>query len=409
MIKLSKFPFKTQKSVPNGSDNKSTWILLQAGFIRQTMAWVYTYTTFGLKVLRKIENIIREEMNNYGAFETLMPALSPKEIWEKTGRWDTIDVMFHLPATNKKEYGLNSTHEELITPLMWDFIQSYKDLPTCVYQIQNKFRNEKRAKSGLLRWREFIMKDAYSFHSSNEDFEKYYEWMKKVYLNIFQKLGLWESAVIALADWWTFTEKYSHEFQIKIEIWEDTIYKCDNCKINFNEELIDLKKGFKCLECNCKKSEKFSASEIWNIFPLETKFTKIFWVKYLSEDNKMETPLMWCYWIWVSRAMWLIAEKFVWEKWIQWPKNIAPASYYIIVIWEENLEKAQSIAKDLENKWEEIILDDRMWKKFSFGQKIRDCELLWIPNKIIFSPKTVELWGYELKQKWKKDIFIKQN
>ena len=399
MIKLSKFPFKTLKTVPNGSDNKSTWILLQAGFIRQTMAGVYTYTTLWLKVLRKIENIVREEMNNYGAFESLLPALSPKEIWEKTGRWDSIDVMFHLPAANNKEFWLNSTHEELITPLMWDFIQSYKDLPICVYQIQNKFRNEKRAKSGLLRWREFLMKDAYSFHSSNEDFEKYYEWIKWVYLKIFERLGLWEDTIIALADWWTFTDKYSHEFQVKIEVGEDTIYKCSDCGVNFNEELIDLNKGFKCVKCNCEKSEKFSASEIWNIFPLETKFTSTFWVKYLAENNKMETPLMWCYGIWVSRAMWLIAEKFAWEKWIKWPESVAPAKYYIVAIWEESLEKVDEIIKKWNLDKSEIILDDRMWKKIGFGQKIWDAELLWIPNVIVISPKTLEENSYELN--WK--------
>lgn len=399
MIKLSNFPFKTQKTIPNWSDNKSTWVLLQAGFIRQTMAWVYSYTTLWLKVLRKIEKIVREEMDNYGANETLLPALSPKELWDKTGRWDSIDVMFHLPAANNKEFWLNSTHEELITPLIWDFIQSYKDLPTCAYQIQNKFRNEKRAKSWLLRWREFIMKDAYSFHSSNEDFERYYEWMKEVYLNIFKKLWLWEDTIIALADWGTFTDKFSHEFQVKIDIWEDTIYKCNKCWVNFNEELIDIEKGFKCLECWCIESEVFKASEIWNIFPLETKFTAAFWIQYLEEDNKMKTPLMWCYGIWVSRAMWLIAEKFVTDKWIKWPENIAPAKYYIAVIWEENLEKAEKLIEKLNLNKSELILDDRFGRKIGFWQKMWDAELFWIPNKIVISKKTLEQDSYELN--WK--------
>jgi prolyl-tRNA synthetase len=304
--------------------------------------------------------------------------------------------MFHLPAANNKEYWLNSTHEEIVTPLVWEFIQSYKDLPTSVYQIQNKFRNEKRAKSWILRWREFLMKDAYSFHSSDEDFEKYYEWMKKVYLNIFKKIGLWEDTVIALADWWTFTEKFSHEFQVKTEIGEDTIYECQKCETNFNEELIDLSKGFKCLKCNNQEFIKFSASEIWNIFPLETKFTKAFWVQYLWEDNKMQTPLMGCYGIWVSRAMWLVAEKYVWEKGIAWPKNIAPAKYYIAVIWEENIEKALELIDKLNLDKSEIILDDRMWRKIGFGQKMWDAELLWIPNIIVISKKTLEQDSYEL-------------
>jgi prolyl-tRNA synthetase len=294
---------------------------------------------------------------------------------------------------------LNSTHEEIVTPLVWEFIQSYKDLPTCVYQIQNKFRNEKRAKSGILRGREFLMKDAYSFHSSDEDFVKYYEWMKKVYLRIFERLGLGEDTVIALADWWTFTDKFSHEFQVKLGIWEDDIYICKSCGLGHNKEIVDEEKWFVCAECGDKEYTLEKASEIGNIFPLETKFTKAFNVEYLDENNKMQTPKMWCYGIGVSRAMWIIAEKFATEKWISWPENVAPADYYIIVLWEENLEKAEKLAEKFEKDWKEVILDDRMWRKFGFGQKAWDAELLWIPNKIIISPKTIEQGGYELNGK----------
>jgi len=403
MIKLSNFPFKTSKSEINASDNKSTSILLQAGFIRQTMAWVYTYTTLWLKVLKKIENIVREEMDNYWASECLMPALSPKELWDKTWRWDTVDVLFHLPAANNKEYALNSTHEEVVTPLVWEFINSYKDLPCATYQIQNKFRNEKRAKSGLLRWREFLMKDLYSFHSSDKDFIEYYEWMKKVYMRIFERIWLWEDTVIALADWWDFTEKFSHEFQVRLEIWEDEIYKCENCWTSHNEEVINPE-SFECSECKWSEFEKFSASEIWNIFPLETKFSKAFNVKYSDENNQEKNPLMWCYWIWVSRAMWIVAEKYVSDKWIKWPENISPVDYYIIVVWDDNLEKAEEIAKKLESEWKDVILDDRMWRKFWFWLKAGDCELYWIPNRIVVSPKTLELWGYELTRGWEREI-----
>ncbi|USN58182.1 MAG: hypothetical protein H6767_07830 [Candidatus Peribacteria bacterium] len=218
MIQLSKLPFKTMKTAPSGSDNRGTSLLLQAGLIRQTMAGVYSYTTLGLEVLRHIEVMVREEMNAAGCFETLMPSLSPRELWDTTGRWDTIDVMFHVPAANDKEYGLNSTHEEIVVPLVSEFIQSYKDLPSCVYQIQNKFRNEKRAKSGLLRGREFIMKDAYSFHANDEDFKDFYTKMTEVYMRVFHRLGLGEDTVIAVADGGTFTDKYSHEFQVRLGI-----------------------------------------------------------------------------------------------------------------------------------------------------------------------------------------------
>ena len=404
MLKLSKFPFKTLKSKPNISDNKSTSLLLQSGFIRQTMAGVYTYTTLWLKVLRNIEKIVREEMDNAWAFETLMPALSPKELWDKTGRWDAIDVFFHVPAANNKEYGLNSTHEEVITPLLSEFINSYKDLPLCAYQIQNKFRNEKRAKSWLLRWREFLMKDAYSFHSSNEDFVEYYENMKSVYMKIFDRLGLWKDTYITLADWWTFTDKYSHEFQVVLPIWEDNIYICDKCNTSHNEEIVWDK--FVCTSCKWVDYRVEKASEVWNIFPLETKFTKAFWVKYLDKDNKENIPLMWCYGIWVSRLMWVIAEYFMSEKWILWPESIAPATHYIIIIWEENIGKAESLAKQIESDGGSVIVDDRMWKKLWFWQKALDCELFGIPNRIVVSPKTLEKWGYELKERDKEDMIV---
>ncbi len=404
MIQLSKFPFKTSKTMPKVSDNKSTGLLLQAGFIRQTMAGVYTYTTLGQRIYNNIENIVREEMDSVWAFETKMPNLSPKEFWDQTNRWN-IDVLFHVPATNNKEYALNCTHEEIVTPLLGDFIQSYKDLPTCAYQIQYKFRNEKRAKSGLLRGREFIMKDAYSFHASDEDFVEYYEKMKEVYMKIFERLWLWKDTFIALADGGTFTEKYSHEFQVRLEIGEDTIYTCQKCWLSHNEEVISVD-SFKCLECRGGKYKKFSASEIWNIFPLETKFSKAFGLTYSDENNKAQTPIMGCYWIGVSRAMWIVAEYFMTEKWINWPAHIAPANYYIIVLWEENVDKAQEISINLEKQWKTVILDDRMGRKFWFWQKAWDCELWWIPNRIVISPKTLEKWGYELRKQGEKEVII---
>lgn len=551
MIYLSKFPFKTQKTAPKVSDNRSTSILLQAWFIRQTMAWVYTYTTLWLKVLEKIKKIVREEMNNYGAFETLMPALSPRELWDTTGRWDSIDVMFHVPAANNKEYWLNSTHEEIVTPLLGEFIKSYKDLPVCAYQIQNKYRNEKRAKSGLLRGREFVMKDAYSFHADNEEFVKYYEWMKQVYMNVFTRLWLANDTYIAQADGWTFTEKYSHEFQVKLEIWEDIIFFDKKSKDCFNREVapsmiptpnisekeqkerqdieahwiiwvealtkafwVPARKSTKTMmfdidgrfvvvsvrwdyDINTLKLQKllwaksiklaspelvlektwseigyawiynlpawtevyiddsldgitnfetgtnktwyhsinvnfwrdlpfpdkfydfkeakagdknpktwevyevFKASEVWNIFPLETKFSGAFGLTYLDDKNQSKTPLMGCYGIWVSRLMWVVAEYFLDEVWIAWPENLSPFTHYIVVIWEENVDKVIKISKILNTNLDDIIVDDRL--TVGYGQKMSDAELMWISNIIIISPKTLEKWWYEIKKRWSKE------
>lgn len=551
IIEMSKFPFKTQKTTPNGSDNKSTWLLLQAWLIRQTMAWVYTYTTLWLNVLRKIENIVREEMNAIWCYETSMPNLSPKELWETTNRWD-IDVLFHVPAANDKEYALNCTQEELVTPLMKEFIQSYKDLPVCAYQIQYKFRNEKRAKSWILRWREFIMKDAYSFHASDEEFRQYYDIMAKAYMKVFERLGLWKDTFMAMADGWVFTDKYSHEFQVKLEIWEDKIYrdpvsgKCYNLEVtpakvwkeNISDEILQekqdilvewiiwvealekhlgipkhkttktmmfetedsrfivasvrwdydintlkLQKIIWCKSLNLASEERvlketgasigyawiinlpekvelflddsvknltnfetgtnktgyhsinvnfwrdvelpekfydfkeaklwdknpetwevyevFNASEIGNIFPLETKFSKAFWLTYLDENNETKTPLMWCYGLWVTRSMWIVAEYYASEKGILWPKNLAPADYYVIVLWEDNLDKARELCISLSNSWKTVIFDDRMSKKVGFGQKAWDSELLGIPTRIVISPKTLELWGYEILERGK--------
>lgn len=405
MIKLSNFPIKTLKTRPVISDNISTSILLQAGFIRQTMAWVYNYTTLWLKILRKIENIVREEMDNYGSSEILMSGLSPMDIWEKTGRAD-IEEYFKVPTYGDKFYRLNPTHEEIVVPLMKEFINSYKDSWACVYQIQNKYRNEKRAKSGLLRGREFLMKDAYSFHISDEEFVSYYEGMKKVYMKIFDRLWLLKDTYITLADGWLFTDKYSHEFQVVLPIWEDEIYICDKCNTSHNKEVVDLENGFVCTNCWEKSHKVEKASEVWNIFPLETKFSKPFWVKMLDENNKENDVIMWCYGIWVSRLMWVIAEYFMTEKGIAWPESIAPADYYIIVLGDENIEKATILAKKLESDWFEVILDDRMWKKIGFWQKAWDCELYWIPNRIVVSSKTLESGAYELTKRGEESKII---
>ncbi len=400
MIRLSKFPFKPEKVAPKASDNVSTSLLLQAGFIRQLMAGVYTYTTLWLKVLKKIENIIRQEMNNLGAYEILMPWISPREIWETTWRWD-IEEYFKLPTYDNKFYRLNPTHEEIVVPLMKQFINSYKDLPVCVYQIQTKYRNEKRAKSWLLRGREFLMKDAYSFHLTEEDFEKFYEQVIEAYKKIFDRLGIGKDTYLTYADWGTFTDKYSHEFQTLLPIWEDTIYICEKCWTAHNKEIVP-EDGFKCIKCGYTKARVEKASEVGNIFPLETKYSAPFDLKVLDENWKEKTLIMGCYGIGVSRLMGVIAEYFTKDWKIYWPESVSPADYYIIVLGD-NLEKAETLARKLESEGKEVILDDRQGKKYGFGVKIKDAELMWIPNIIIVSDKTLEQWWYELRKLWEKE------
>ena len=407
VIRLSKFPFKTEKVPPKASDNISTSLLLQAGLIRQVMAGVYTYTTLGLRILKKIENIIRQEMDNYGCYEILMPWISPKEYWDATWRWD-IEEYFKLPTYDNKFYRLNPTHEELVVPLMKQFIKSYKDLPTCVYQIQTKYRNEKRAKSGLLRGREFLMKDAYSFHIDEKDFENFYEWMIDTYKKIFDRLGIGKDTYLTYADGGTFTDKYSHEFQTLLPIGEDTIYICENCGTAHNKEIVD-ENNFKCIKCGSTKARIEKASEVWNIFPLETKYTRPFDMKVLDENWQEKDVIMWCYGIGVSRLMWVIAEYFTKDWKILWPESIAPADWYVIILKPEHEEKANQLISRLVSEWKEVIFDDRVGKKFGFGQKIKDAELLWVPNIAIISDKTLEEGGFEKrtrKENWEYEVQI---
>lgn len=403
MLQLSKFPIKTLKSAPKISDNKSTSYLLQAGFIRQEMAWVYNYLPFGLRVLRKIENIIRNEINALGAQEILMPALGSKEHWEQTGRWNSIDVLFHLPASDNKEYALNPTHEDLVTPLVSEFIQSYKDLEFGVYQIQNKFRNEKRAKSGILRGREFIMKDLYSFHKSEETLLEYYSNVKVAYKNIFEKLGIGTDTYETLASGWDFTTLNSHEYQTILSIGEDEIYICKDCNTAHNKEIVDLENGFSCSKCQSKNVRVEKACEVGNIFPLMTRFTDAFGMKYTTQEGQSSPVFMGCYGIGVSRVMGVIAEYFMDDKGLIWPESIAPASHYIIVMGD-HLDDAKKLAAQIEQSGGDVIIDDR--EKVGFGQKAADADLLGIPNRLVVSDKTLEAWWYELKKRTSDEVQI---
>ncbi len=398
---LSKLPFKTQKSIPSGSDNRGTGLLLQAGMIRMTLAWAYSFTTLGLRTLRKIETIVREEMAAIGSAEVLMTALGAKESWELTGRWNSVDVLFKLPAAEGREYALNPTHEEVVTPLVGEFIQSYKDLENpSVYQIQWKFRNEKRAKSGLLRGREFLMKDAYSFHRTQEDLDTYFEVMHGAYDRVFTRLGLADSTYYTFASGGDFS-KYSYEFQTELGIGEDEIYICEKCGQAHNLEIIDPM-AFVCAECGHTTYQKKIVSEVGNIFKLGSRFSDAFGLKYQDRDGVAKNMVMWCYGIGISRLMGVIAEKFADEKWLIWPESIAPYSHVIIVIGD-HLEEAKNLAKELEQSGAEVLIDDR---DTGFGQKAGDADLYGISTRIIFSDKTIEKWGYEVKRRNESEVSI---
>lgn len=366
-----------------------------------TLAGAYNYTTLGLKTLRNIENIVREEMDAIGSSEILMTALGARENWEKTERWDTVDILFKLPSAEGREYALNPTHEEVVTPLIGEFIQSYKDLENCsVYQIQNKFRNEKRAKSGLLRGREFLMKDMYSFHRTQEELDAYFEVAHSAYDRVFERLGLSDSTHYTFASGGDFS-KYSYEFQTEVGIGEDEIFICTKCDQAHNKEIID-ENHFVCAECAHTECEKKIVSEVANIFKLGSRFSDAFGLKYQDADGQTKNIVMGCYGIGISRLMGLIAEKFADEKWLIWPENVAPFWYEIIVIGD-HLEVAKTLAKKLESEWKSVLIDDR---NTGFGQKAGDADLFGIPNRIILSDKTIEKGGYELKKRTESEGII---
>jgi len=396
----SQFFTKTQKEAPRDEKSINAQLLIRAGFIDKLMAGVYSYLPLGFLVLKKIENIIREEINKILGQEVLLPVLHPKKNWLVTSRWQC-EEMFKLKSRGQKDYSLGWTHEEIITPLVKKFVKSYKDLPVFVYQIQDKFRDELRAKSGLLRGVEFMMKDLYSFHSQEKDLDKYYEKVKKAYFKIFKRCGLGKQTFLTLASGGTFS-KYSHEFQTVTTFGEDTIYLCQKCKIAVNKEIIKSEK-YQCSKCKNKKLEIKKAIEVGNIFNLKDKFSKAFNFTFRDEDGKEKIVLMGCYGIGLGRLMGAIIEVHHDEKGIIWPKEVAPFQIHLIQI--ENIKKIKKSAKklyqDLQKKNLEVLYDDRTDK--TPGEKFAEADLIGIPYRVVVSERTLKKNSVEIKQREKKE------
>ncbi len=394
----SKLFVKTQKEVPKEEVSINSQLLLRAGFIDKLMAGVYSFLPLGLRVLKKIEKVIREELEKIGAQEILLPALHPKENWERTNRWGQ-EVMFKLRSRSGKELGLGWTHEEIITPLVKKFVKSYRDLPLALYQIQVKFRDELRAKSGLLRGVEFIMKDLYSFHQTLEDLENYYEKVKKAYFQIFKRCGIGKQTFLTLASGGTFSE-YSHEFQTLTPFGEDFIYLCEKCKVGINQQIIK-EKNYRCYQCGNEKLEVKKAIEVGNIFNLKEKFARYFNLTFKDREGKEKFVLMGCYGIGLPRLMGAIVEVNHDEKGICWPIEIAPFQVHLISVREKREIKktAQTIYQLLENQKIEVLYDDRAK---SVGEKFVDCDLIGIPLRMVISEKSLRKKSVEIKERKKK-------
>ncbi len=378
---------KTKREAPKDEEAINARLLIKAGFIDKTMAGVYTFLPLGWRVFKKIENIIREEMEALGGQEILMPSLHPKTNWEQTGRWEAYDSLFKFTSFYSKiDYVLGPTHEEIVSPLLAKFVFSYKDLPKYVFQIQNKFRDEKRAKSGLLRGREFFMKDLYSFHRDENDLDKYYEKVGKSYEKIFKSVGLGKLTYLTFASGGTFS-KYSHEFQTLTPAGEDIIYICDKCKIAINKEIIEEQNN--CPQCGNKNLREEKAIEVGNIFKLKTKYSAPFNFKYKNEKGELNDVIMGCYGIGLNRLMGTVVEIYHDEKGIVWPEAVAPFKVHLLSVkcQVSGVRKfADKVYNSLQKNGVEVLYDDR--EDASAGEKFSDADLIGIPYRAVISEKT---------------------
>jgi prolyl-tRNA synthetase len=397
-MKQSQLFTKTIKELPKDEASYNAQALIRAGFVDKSAAGVYSFLPLGWKVINKIRNIICEEMEAIDGQEINMPSLAPKENWQATGRWDTLDVLFKTSGSDEKEYALNPTHEEVVTPLAKKFINSYRELPLAVFQIQNKFRNEKRAKSGLLRGREFLMKDLYSFHADQADLDKYYERAIVAYNNIFKRFGLGEKTYLTYASGGSFS-KYSHEFQTLTSAGEDIIYVCDDCQMAINKEIIADQNT--CPKCGKADLREGKAVEVGNIFKLGTKYSEPFDLKYQDKDGEKKMVIMGCYGLGLSRALGTIVEICHDEKGIIWPEAVAPFKIHLLSLGEN--DKADKIYNDLQKAGVEVLYDDR---DLSAGEKFADADLIGCPYRLVISKKSLENGGLELKRRNEKEASI---
>lgn len=384
-MRYSRTVFKTLRRAPKDAETVNHKLLVQAGFVRQLMAGVYTYLPLGMRVLNKISQIVREEMNAIGSQEVLMPMLHPANIWKQTGGWDKVDVLFKLQSRTKKNYALSQSHEEVVTPLAKEFINSVKDLPLSIYHIQWKFRDELRSKSGILRGREFLMKDMYSWHETQADFDKFYQKAKEAYLKVFTRLGL--VSKVTEASGGSFTDKLSYEFEILTDAGEANILYCDKCDYCVNvDDITKYKEGDSCPKCKGPKLQSSKAAEVGNVFDLGQKYTKAFDLSVINSKGEKVFPVMGCYGIGISRTMGVIVEKFHDEKGIVWPEAVAPYQVHVVDLRknEEGIRN-RDIVVELEKSGIEVLLDDR--ENVSPGVKFADADLLGIPWRVVVSER----------------------
>lgn len=383
-MRLSNSFVKTLRTAPKDETARGAQFLVRAGFVHKELAGVYDYLPLGLRVLDNIKRIVRDELDKIGCQEILLSTLQNPEPWQKTDRWDIekMDIWFRTKLAAGGELGLAPTHEEPITELMKSYISSYKDLPFAAYQIQTKFRNELRAKSGIMRGREFIMKDLYSFSATEEDHENFYHKVEKAYMNIYRRLGIGDDTYQAFASGGVFS-KYSHEFQTITNVGEDTIYFNADKSVVLNEEVLNDEV---LNELGVKREELQSAkaAEVGNIFTLKTKYSAPLGLSFTDQDGTKQPVLMGCYGLGISRTMGVISEKLSDDKGLIWPEEIAPFKYYLVAIGDKGVQ----LANDIYTKNSDTILfDDRDARP---GEKFADSELIGLPYRVVISDRGLE-------------------
>ena len=373
---------KTSKTAPSDAVSANAALLERGGFVYKNSAGVYSYLPLGLRVIKKIADIVREEMDALGSAELLMPALVEKKYLDATKRWD-VEVGYRARGIGETidAFALGWTHEEVLTEIASHHISSYRDLPFSAYQVQTKFRNEARAKSGILRGKEFIMKDMYSFHASQEDFEAFYEKTKVAYANVFRRCGL--DAYCTQAAGGAFTGNITHEFQVVSSVGEDIIYACSKCRYAENKEVATVAAGDACPKCKGAIEEKM-AIEVGNIFPLGTKYSDAFNVKFIGEDGTKKPVIMGSYGIGVSRLMGTIAEVFHDDAGLIWPASVAPFAVHLLDFTKSG-DTAKEVYEALQKQGVAVLWDDR---QTSAGDKLATADLLGIPVRAVISEKT---------------------
>lgn len=393
-MKASQLFTKTRREAPADEQAKNAQLLIRAGYVYKVMAGVYAYTPLGLRVLENIKQIVREEMNAIDGQELIMTNLQRQDTWEVTGRWsdEAVDVWFKTRLQDNTELGLAWSHEEAIMEMMQQYIKSYKDLPASVYQFQTKLRNELRAKSGIMRGREFVMKDMYSLHATAEDCDAYYEKVIRAYKRCYERFGIGDSTFVTFASGGAFT-KFSHEFQTICEAGEDILYANDDHSVAVNEEVLDEAAGELGVDKTTLKPVK--SAEVGNIFKFGTEKSEKMHIYYVDEQGKQRPIYLASYGIGITRVMGVIVEKFADDKGLVWSENIAPFRVYLVQIGDV-ADQAAQLYGQLNAAGVETFWDDRDERA---GAKFADGDLMGMPHRVVISEKLVEQGKVEYKSR----------